>query len=163
MASIIRVDIETGRLENRLKRTKNLPVASSKAIMEWGKILQRDISSSARTELSEFSGSLFSKILWKQRPRGKIGELTMPLYGVFVDRMRPHVVSINKSRSVLLGWAKQAQHPEIRRGANAVSQGRADSFPLFVEPHPFIRKGWRRARPKLRTIMKRHARMAVGG
>ena len=102
------------------------------------------------------TGTLFSHgIRWEQRPRGRIGKLFIRLYGVQLDSMDTHWVSVKKSRSRLLSWARQARRSSIRRRARLVDEGKINSFGIFVRPKPFIRRGYMVARPKLTAIMKR--------
>ena len=71
-----------------------------------------------------------------------------------LDRMSPHWVSVKRSRSILLRWAQQAVIPNIRDRANKVAANKMVKFSIYVKPHPFISQGFRRARPKLRPILK---------
>ena len=65
------------------------------------------------------------------QPR-KIGKnrygIFIPLYGIFLDSMRPHFVSFKRGR-LITRWAKQ-------KGI----KGRG----IMVKPHPFVNRGFRR-------------------
>ncbi len=43
----------------------------------------------------------------------------------------------------------------IKKQASAVERRTLKSFVIYVKPHPFIRNGYLRARPKLRPILLR--------
>jgi len=131
-----------------------LPVMNSKAMMRWGKTLEKDMKVSAKEAgIESSSGLLFGKgIEYRQRPAGKKGELFIAISGVRLDSMKPHWVNITQNRSRLLNWAKKSRN--FKDEASMISAGEMKKFPIFVRPHPFIRSGFRRARPKLTPIIK---------
>jgi len=45
--------------------------------------------------------------------------------------------------------------------AGKVERGKLKRFGIYVKPHPFISRGWRRARPKLRPILNQMANRAI--
>ena len=146
---------------NRIK--KRLPMMVRKGMMRWGKILERDMKLSARKAgIKRFSGTLQELgIRWEQRKKGDTGYLFMRLYAVYLDSMAPHYVNITRRRTRLLAWAKIARSPNIRRKARMVEKRELKSFAIYVKPHPFIAQGYRRARPKLRPVLKRLAARGV--
>ncbi len=146
---------------NRIKR--RLPMMVRKGMMRWGKILVRDMKLSARKAgIRRFSGTLQGLgIRWEQRVRGDTGYLFMRLYAVYLDSMAPHYVSITRRRTRLLMWAKISRSPNIRRKARMVEKRELKSFAIYVRPHPFIAQGYRRARPKLRPVLKRLAARGI--
>ncbi|KKL07122.1 hypothetical protein LCGC14_2589180 [marine sediment metagenome] len=142
---------------NRIKR--RLPMMVRKGMMRWGKILARDMKLSARKAgIKKFSGTLQGLgIRWEQGVRSDTGYLFMRLYAVYLDSMAPHYVNITRRRSRLLIWAKKAKSLNTRRKARMVEKRELKSFAIYVKPHPFIAQGYRRARPKLRPVLKRLA------
>ncbi len=146
---------------NRIK--KRLPKMVRKGMMRWGKILVRDMKLSARrARIKMFTGTLQTLgIRWEQRVRGDTGYLFMRLYAVYLDSMAPHYVNVTRRRTRLLAWAKLARKSTIRRKANLVETRKLKSFAIYVRPHPFIANGYRRARPKLRPVLKRLAARGV--
>jgi len=146
---------------NRIK--KRLPQMIRKGMMRWGKILARDMKLSARkANIKEFTGTMQTLgIRWEQRVRSDTGYLFMRLYAVYLDSMAPHYVNITRRRTRLLAWAKLARRSTIRRKANLVERRKLKSFAIYVRPHPFIAQGYRRARPKLRPVLKRLASRGV--
>lgn len=146
---------------NRIR--KRLPVMTRKAMMRWGKILVRDMKLSARkVGLKRFSGTLQGPgIRWEQGKRSDTGYLFMRLYAIYLDSMRPHYVNVTRRRTRLLAWAKIARGSTIRRKARMVEKRELKSFAIYVKPHPFIAQGYRRARPKLRPLLKMMASRAV--
>lgn len=142
---------------------KKLPLMTSKSMMKWGKILERDMKMSAKkADIKRYTGGLLDTgIQWRQRPKGKIGRLFIRQYGVWLDSMKTHVVLVKPSRTRLLKWAKQANNPIIRKQAKNINK--IGHFPLVVRKHPYIRAGWNRSRPKLRPILKQELRKVMRG
>lgn len=149
-----------GVLKNIKKRMPEMPV---RVMRKWGKILERDMKNSARKAgIKPFTGTLYnSGIQWRQRKTGRTGMLFMRNYAVALDSMKPHFVNVTSRRSRLLAWAKQADNQHIRRQADKIKTIR--KFPIHVTPHPFIRIGWKRARPKLRPLIQQETRLALRG
>lgn len=146
---------------NRIK--KRLPRMVRIGMMRWGKILVRDMKLSARrAKIREFTGTLQTLgIRWEQGKRSDTGYLFMRLYSIYLDSMAPHYVSITRRRTRLIAWAKIARSSTIRRKAGMIERQELKSFAIFVRPHPFIAQGYRRARPKLRPVLKRLAARGV--
>ena len=140
---------------NRIK--KKLPEMTRKAMMRWGRILVRDMKLSARkAKIKKSTGTLQGLgIRWDQSVRSNEGVLFMRLYAIYLDSMAPHYVNVTRRRTRLLMWAKRATKLHIRRKARLVEKRELKSFAIYVKPHPFIAKGYRRARPKLRPVLKR--------
>ena len=146
---------------NRIR--KRLPTMVRKGMMRWGKILAKDMKLSARkVGIKRFSGTLQGLgIRWKQRVKRDTGYLFMRLYSIYLDSMRPHYVNVTRRRTRLLAWAKVARSSAIRRKARMVEKRELKKFGIYVKPHPFIAQGYRRARPKLRPILKNMASRGV--
>jgi len=134
---------------------KKLPEMTSKAMMKWGKTLERDVKQSAMMAgIIPFTGILFNEgIRWEQRPKGKTGQLFIRQYGVALDEMKNHWVNITANRTRLLAWSRQANNPLIRNSATLISSGKMKKKKIFVRKHPYIRQGYNMARPKLKTIL----------
>jgi len=152
-------------LIQRLGRIKKLPdVISNTTMQEWGQILANDMKNAARKAgIVPFTGYLFAQgIRWEQRPKGRVGRLFIAKYGVQLDSMNPHYVSLKKTRTRLLAWAAQARSATLRLQSRIVSSGtRGVRVGVLVKPHPFILNGWRRARPKLNSILRRDVKRAI--
>ncbi len=145
-----------------MRVSKQLPVMTIKAMIRWGRILERDMKNSIRQVSKDFRGVSQSRgIRWEQGKRSYVGYLFMRREFIALDSMRPHWVSVRSSRTILLSWAKQAMIPNIRRRAKMVEAGTLKKFGIYVKPHPFISMGWKRARPKLRPILDKMAERAV--
>ena len=148
------------RILQRVK--KQLLALTIPAMIRWGKILERDMKSSISQVTSNFTGlSQGRGIRWEQGKKSYVGYLFMRQELLALDHMRPHWVSVKSSRTRLLAWAKQAMIPNIRQRAFMVESGKLKRFGIYVRPHPFISTGWRRARPKLRPILKQMSSRAV--
>ncbi len=146
---------------NRIK--KKLPQMVRKGMRRWGKILEKDMKLSARkAKIRRATGTLQGLgIRWDQGVRSDTGVLFMRLYGIYLDSMTPHYVNVTRRRTRLLAWAKIARSSTIRRKARMVEKRELKSFAIYVKPHPFIAQGFRRARPKLRPVLKRLASRGV--
>jgi len=146
--------IMAGKVLQRVR--KQLPAMTSKVMLRWGKILERDMKTSLRNVTHRFKGvSEKNGIRWEQGKRSSVGFLFMRREYLALDHMRPHWVSVKRSRTRLLAWAKQAKIPNIRRRAEMVERGKLKKFGIFVRPHPFIDIGWKRARPKLSPMLRK--------
>ena len=146
---------------NRIK--KKLPKMIRLGMKRWGNILARDMKLSARrANIKDFQGILQSTgIRWEQGVKSDTGFLFMRLYAIFLDSMSPKYVAVKRTRTVLLRWAKLARSPRIRRKAKMVETKELKSFAVYVKPHPFIARGYGRARPKLRAVLKRVAARGI--
>ena len=148
------------RVLQRIK--KQLPVMIIQAMIKWGMKLERDMKNSIREVTSDFKGLSQGKgIRWEQGRKSQVGYLFMRREYLALDHMRPHWVSVKRSRTKLLAWAKQARIPNIKRRARMVETGKLKRFGIFVKPHPFIDRGWKRARPKLNPILNQMAKRAI--
>lgn len=136
-------------------RTK-LPKMEREAMRKWGNILERDTKSSAtQAGITQSTGDLQSTgIKYKQAKKGNIGRLFIKQYGIYLDSMRPHWVNIRRDRSQLLRWGLRARSPAIRAASYAIRSGKESNYGIFVMPHPYIRSGYARARPKLNRLVR---------
>lgn len=146
---------------NRVK--KRLPIMTRESMRKWGRILERDMKQSARrARIKAFTGTLFNKgIEWRQGTKSDHGHLFMRIHGIYLDSMKPHYVNITRRRTRLLAWALKATSRRISRRARMISTGKISKYAIKVKPHPFIRAGYRRARPKLNTMLKRMIKRTV--
>lgn len=158
----IRVTGEKKAIRTLGKIRKNLPEMTSRQMMKWGKILERDMKRAAKgAGIQSFTGTLLKGrgIEWRQRPKGKVGRLFIRLYGIALDSMEPHPVLIRRRRSTLLKWALQSRN--FSSAAKKIYAGDLNKKVVHVRRHPFIRTGWRVARPKLTRLLKQGARQAA--
>ena len=161
MASLFRFRvIGLRRLQERVKNKRQLPAVLSDAMREWGVLAVRELKATARMRgITPSTGELFGNgIRWEQRPKGLNARILMRQYGIYLDRMAPHYVSIRRSRSRLLAWALRARSPSIRRKAELVQAGRLPSASIRVVPHPFILQGLVRADAKRPAVLRGHLR-----
>ena len=148
--------LRASRTLNRLRI--KLPGMNSKAMMRWGKTLEKDMKQSARDAgIKSQTGTIYNKgIEYRQKPNGKIGRLFIRNNYVMLDSMKPHWVNLQRSRSRLLSWASKSRN--FKDEAQMIQSGEMKKFPIFVRPHPFIKSGWRRAKVKLRPILNQELR-----
>ena len=181
MAQVITLKTN-GTLQHTLTALKgihhNVPKGTREGIRRWGNTLATDMKNSARIAVSlggslpikPMSGgnSLLNKgIRWEQRKKSNVGHLFMRQYGVFLDSMSPHVMPITRNTPMRLRWARQARTNYIRRKAQRLNTNtgdgtfKSDVAFVRVKPHPFIKAGWRIARPKLPIMLKQEVSKSV--
>jgi hypothetical protein len=163
MTQVITVRIHgMQKVRAKFGRVGRWPKFTRGAMMEWGKDLENSMHSAVRqARIKSFTGNtgLYGQgIQWRQAKSGDVGGLFIKEYGVQLDRMPRHIVSLKKSRGHLMRWARQAQHDNIKHAAMQIDQGNKKTHGLHVRKHPFIRRGFNRSRPKLRNIIKKHLR-----
>lgn len=166
MVDFIKIDLRGGpEVEAKMLRIGKLPEMTSDVMYQWGKILEKDMKNSAhQADIKPFSGVLFGKgIEWRQRPKGKIGRLFIVKYGLDLDSMKPHYVAFKKSRTRFLRWGLRANSSSIKAKARRAAAGAKKGRSIYVKPHPFVRRGWRRARPKLNALLKSKTDELIGG
>jgi len=150
--------VKADRVLQRLK--KQLPAMTIKAMIQWGKILEKDMKNVVRQTSSKSTGmSQKEGIEWRQGKRSNVGYLFMRQYLLALDHADPHFVNITRRITRLLAWAKKSR--KFRRKARMVESRKLDKFSIYVRPHPFISTGYKRARPKLRPIHNRSIKQAI--
>jgi len=145
-----------------LDRIRNkIPKMTREVMRKWGHVLVKDTKASAiNADIKSFSGVLQGKgIRWEQGKRSDEGYLFIRLYGVYLDSMSPHFVSVTRRRTRLLAWARKSN--KFERKARMVGNRKLTKFSIYVKPHPFIAGGYRRARPKLRPMINRATKQAI--
>ena len=158
LTNILTVKLKQGSVktfESMVKRVRKIPDLTSEAMNQWGHILAKDLQVSAKIhgKIKPWRGTLMSDkgIQWRQKPKGRVGRLYMVRYGVMLDRMTPHFVSLKPGR-LITQWAKDPNKMNITPRTVKPFQA------IRVKPHPFISAGYRIARPKLKTIIKQNLR-----
>lgn len=126
---------------------KEMPNVSQEIQKDFGKSLRRSLRRSLATQNLIDTKYLYTNIKWIQRKNR--GYLRMPLYGIALDRMRPHFVKFKQSRTRLIGWAE-------RKGNLDVKVRAAYGGSIFVRPHPWIRAPVRRTVNRLPKIIKKN-------
>jgi len=169
---ILRISTTGRQLDQRIsKRLGKFPKLTRIAMNKWGRRLVQEMHTAARiANISPFGerNSLYKNTKWLQVGGSNYGRLVMPLHGVYLDRMKPHVMWISKSYPTRLRWALQAKYDVIRRQAEKVRSGVRKSglkgFPVKVRPHPFIKQAYSTARKLLPGILRTElAKARYGG
>ena len=143
MAEVISISVDTRKVENMLNGyQRNLPSAMDKMSKKIaGMYAAMYLTQLPRSRISPFTGHLFTKLQGQMTNPVRLGKgsygVEIPLYGVYLDRMMPHWVSLKRGRSITL-WAKK-------------KLGRVPSK-IFVRPHPFIRSANIRGGMKVKNI-----------
>jgi len=163
-------DLVKGVAALKRMRTK-IPQMTREGMQKWGEMLVGAMKNSARTtgRIKNFTGTLQGKgIRWEQGKRSNTGRLFIRKYGVQLDDFPDQHVAIKRSRPRLLRWALRANSQRIRSGAEMVARGekyksgkkkgQLKKYAIFVRKHPFIRAGYKRARPKLGPMLKKMAK-----
>jgi len=149
MANALTIKLSQGSLksvEGAVKKIGKFPDLISQSMNQWGQILAKDMQVSAAQNTEAWRGTLASDkgIQWRQKPKGRLGRLFMYKYGVQLDSMRTHWVSLKRGRTITM-WAEDKLKGNLPKA-------------IEVHKHPFIRKGYDRARPKLRAMINQSMR-----
>lgn len=158
---VIRYNIQTKKFRERLARIRTLPDMTRKGMKKWGEYLATTTKESAlNAGIRPGSGYLFDKgIRWEQGSKSNVGELRIVDYGVALDEMKWHWVSIKRSRPGLLNWGlNHARSSVIRRNSLRIARQGKGSYGILVKNHPYIQMGWNIARPQLKSILKQSTR-----
>lgn len=112
--------------------------------------------SAERAGIRASTGTLFDRgIRWQQGKKSDKGYLFMRLYGIYLDSMQPHWVNVSTRRMRLLRWARTATNSKIRTKAAKIDAGTMSKFSIMVYPHPYIRRGYKKAKSRLSRLFKR--------
>lgn len=132
---------------------KNLPARTKRITKRDGWNLVRKGASLLKESAVEARVHHFDKVLLTRngiRPV-KVKEATygieMPLYGLAVDRMKPHWVSLKPGRKITR-WAKE-------KGISARA--------IKVHSHPYVNRGYRRMLRHANILINRTAEKIVRG
>lgn len=104
----------------------------AKIFSDWLKI---SLENSTRT--GGWTGKLMQSLSRIHGSKGNYS-IKIPLYGIYLDRMKPHRVSI--SREPLKDWIKE-KYPDY------------SSPYIYVKPHPWIDEGLRLGRKYAREVL----------
>lgn len=142
---IIDVSVDMGRLRDRLHNiSRNMP----KNMGDAGYELMRKFAMNLRAQV------MMKNLIWRrnllrgiraEKKNQNMSYVKMPLYGIYLDRMRPHWVSLKRGR-LITQWARD-------KGIRARG--------VYVKPHPFIVEGMTRTYPQINQIIKTYADKAV--
>lgn len=155
-------DINTAIVTLKRINTR-LPNMTREGMRQWGKVLVSHLKRSAgRAGIRSSTGTLFNKgIRWEQGKKSDKGYLFMRVYGIYLDSMAPHWVSVHRGRMRLLRWARIARNDRIRDMAQDISAGTRKKFKLKVKPHPFIKSGYKNAKSELGRMFKRAVKRGI--
>ena len=155
-------DISTCLLTLKRIHTR-LPSMTREGMRQWGGILEQELKRSAhRAGIRSSTGTLFNKgIRWQQGKKSDQGYLFMRLHGIYLDSMKPHYVNVHKGRVRLLRWARMARSGKIRDKAQDIDAGVSKKFSIKVYPHPYINRGYRKAKSRLSRLFKKTTRAAI--
>lgn len=133
MADILSISVDTRKVENMLNGyVRNLPKLQDRVPKKIARMYAAMyLTQLPRSKISPFTGHLFTKLQSQMTNPVKLGKgsygVEVPLHGIYLDRMRPHWVSLKRGRIITL-WAK-TKMKYYRKGMRSV----------FVIPHPWIR------------------------
>ena len=139
---------------------KKLPESITAARDEMGADAVGKLRQAAAFAIDDFTGRLRQDIRYIIKTDGTGGSVIMPREGVYVDRMRPHFVSMNADKPTLLAWGQQARSQKIRLAAASIATGHRKSMSLYVRPHPFIARGVNLAVTRHEMILRKHLERA---
>ena len=139
MVIILQVDTRELRQVERFSRT--FPEALQRSVEEIAKNTQKELRRSISLKGLSWTGRLREKTRARRKNKNT-WELSMPQYGIYLDSMIPHFVSLKRGRKITK-WARS-------KGIKASS--------LFVKPHPFIDRPMQIVSRRIRKIVDKHIR-----
>ena len=143
----IRLDVRgMTRFRRELKLLeKRFPLAVSKGMLRFGKRLEKAVKLKLRKHT--WTGRLAESVEYRQRRRGKVGNLFILRYGLALDHQPPHWAPIRPGTK-LRKWA-------ISHGVNYDrTKKRFAVKAVYVRPHPFIEDAFRRTMPKMDSYIE---------
>jgi len=166
MVDVVKVDIRgVQKVKTLFGRVGRFPQMTIETTMKWGRILERDTKSAVRNaRIKSSTGTIHGKgIRWDQKKKGKVGRLFVRKEYVFLDRMENHWVNLQKSRTRFVRWAETADADNLKRAASQIQDGSKRTHRVYVKKHPFLRRGFKNARPKLTKLIKANVTTKKGG
>jgi len=131
------------RVDDKLVRDKlgriaaQIGPATHEEISQISKDIANAIAVNAKRKGLVWTGRLIQNI--KSTRKGKSYNITMPLYGIYQDRMKPHTVALKRGRKITK-WARE-------KGFNTKH--------VYVKPTPFIKAPLRQQTSMIRARMKK--------
>lgn len=126
MAGLITIKVVKNEWGNLIKVLGSRRVG--KALGDAGNKVSKIVKTNLQNELMRqdliWKGRLLKSI--QVRRRGNINQVTALGYGIMLDRMRPHWVSLKRGRNITK-WARDKIGKPIPRA-------------IFVRPHPWINR-----------------------
>ena len=134
-------------LEGLSKRTKKIGDEEAGKLAQFG--VEALMQSAALAGIAPWRGNLFGPngISVKRLAKHRYG-IQIPMHGIFLDRMKPHYVSLKKGR-LITQWATE------KLGKRSGS--------IFVSPHPFIERGYKNMAKRANIVANRIANKIVRG
>jgi len=149
---VVAIQIVKGRhvMDEMGRIVKNFPEAIGEASNEFGLSLQKSLKRELTSQGLLWTRKLHSGVKW--RSVGKHGgQITMPMYGIFLDSMRTHHVKLKKGRKITR-WAKD-------HGTS--NQELALEPSIRVSAHPWLQAPINRTIKRLPEILDRHAARVI--
>lgn len=131
MKGFMSVEVDTRRATRLFQNLQfKIPEASRDIQKEFGSSLIRRLRRELTVQNLKFTNTLYNRLKWTQKK--DYGYLTMPIYGEFLDRGKPHWVSF-KRRVRLMRWAMSKGNLNVQLQLQRGAKGA-----IFVRPHPWI-------------------------
>ena len=168
MVKVIRIKSGVSDINRAIKSMRNfhnfvIPDLTKDVMMRWGKTLEKDMKNSAREAgIESDTGHLYKDgIKWRQKTgrTTSTGYLFITRYAQALDEMPNHWVNLQSSRTRLMDWARRSRN--FSDEAAMIDSGDLKKFAIYVRRHEFIRRGYRRARSKLRPIINERLKMKI--
>lgn len=150
---MITIKIDAKRVENMISGyTRTIPEATDRGVYNLAKYGVKTILDSAKEAGINYWGGgkreLFSQTRYQKTKKGEY-VIKMPIHGVYLDRMRPHWVSLKRGR-LITKWAQSK--PNLRHLVGGA---------IIVRKHPFIAKGVTKIVNKAKGIVENEINKAV--
>lgn len=142
---IINVQVKGMEAVNRMNnQILKLPKTINDVGYEFCRKVQRNMWITLLNHGSIWRGKLMDNIKVARKRDGAV--VTMNKEGVYLDRMKPHYVSLKRGR-LITQWAKEKGNPTVQAAA-------AYGGAILVRPHPFITESISKAYTDLNRMLK---------
>lgn len=143
--------VETSRAQKYMERIpQNISIRGNEGMMNWGKLLVRELLKSAKVAgIKQFRSnrSMFTSTRYIQK--SSVGVVVMPKSGLYQDRATPHWVSVpgNKPKPLLRSWFQR--YWGVPTGS------------FYFTPRPFIRRGVKNSVSRVAPVMRGYMKRAI--
>lgn len=160
----------TSNVNNVSKAFKKIELGVPKEMdamtFEYAKQAQRYL----RAQLTINKTTTKQNITWNSIRATKLSNKTSVVRirkeGIYLDRMKPHYVSLNVQGTKVKSWVKEKFGNKRRTGLSRVYygiQGNIEGGALYVTPHPFIDTALARTRRIMRSRLIKKFKETVAG
>ncbi len=129
-----------------------LPKEVSEGGFDYAKLVQRNMRLELTNKNLKWRNKLWSGVQARKQTKTR-SVVVMPMYGVFLDSMRPHFVKLKRGR-LIRRWA-------MEKGTKRVKAIAKREGSIWVEAHPWIDAPIARSLVNLNSIIRKRADKAL--